>query len=232
MTTSGEEPQERPTPRAGSYGEIAPGVPRYGEYAPAGWEPPQDVKDAQAANTPPAPLPPAAAYPGYQGAQQVVPLVAGPHLAPPKPLLVAVRLMQLAGVLQLLSTLAVVLVLFVPSLRDVAVNTIQAATSGDPTLAGFYADPAMMNTLLYTAFVLSVLGSIAYFYLAKKIRGGANWARITALVLACFSLLALGQPNVLAIVQISLGVIAVILLFRSPSKDYFLAHKAHKARRL
>ena len=228
MTTSGEEPQERPTPRPGSYGEIAPGVPKYGQYAPAGWEPPQQVGDAQNASMPQSALSSATAYPGYQGPLQGKPTAAGAHLAPPKTVLVSIRLIQLAGVLQLLSTLAIALVLFVPSLRDVAVNTLQAATAGDPAIAALYQDPAMMNALLYTAFVLSVLASVLYLYLAKKIRRGANWARITSMVLALISLLALGQPNVLAIIQIALGVIAVILLFRSPGKEFFLSQKSHR----
>lgn len=225
MTTSGEEPQEHPSSKPGSYGEIAPGVPRYGEYAPPGWEPPQELTDgpAQASG-----LPSAQAYPGYLGTAQGAATGTGPHLAPPRTVFVAVRLIQLAGALQLLSTLAVILVLFVPSLRAVAVNTLQAATAGDPTIASLYADPQMMNALLYTVFVLSVLGSVAYFYLAKRIRRGTHWARTTALVLAGLSLLALGQPNVLAIIQVALGVIAVVLLFRSPAKEYFLAHKAHR----
>ncbi len=225
MTTSGEEPQEHPIPRPGNYGEISPGVPRYGEYAPPGWEPPQELQDA---NARPSALPPARAYPGFLGSPQGMPTVAVTHLAPPKTVFVAVRLIQLAGVLQLMSTLAVLLVLFVPSLRAVAVSTLQTATANDPTLASLYADTGMMNALIYTAFVLSVLGCVAYFYLAKKIRLGAYWARTTALVLACISLMALAQPNVLAILQIALGVIAVVLLFRSPAKEYFLARKAHR----
>ncbi|ALO65351.1 hypothetical protein AS189_01150 [Arthrobacter alpinus] len=233
MSTPGEKPQEPTQPVPGSYGEIAPGVPRYGQYAPAGWEPPQDVKDAQAANTPPSALAPAAAYPGFQGAASGAPagVAGGPleHLAAPKQVSLAVRLIKLAGIMQAVSAVALIFVMFVPAGKAIMVEALNTAMADNPAFTEIYADPALINTVVYMAFVLSVALSVVYFWLAAKIRRGANWARTTALVLACFSLLALLQASPVSILQVGLGVVAVIILFRSPAKEFFLAHKAAKS---
>lgn len=236
MSTPGEKPQEPAQPVPGSYGEIAPGVPRYGQYAPAGWEPPQDVKDAQAANNPPSALAPAAAYPGFQGAASGVP--GGPagaahasldQLAAPKQVSLAVRLIKLAGIMQAVSALALIFVMFVPAGKAIMVEALNTAMADNPAFTELSADPALINTVVYMAFVLSVALAVVYFWLAAKIRRGANWARTTALVLACVSLLALLQASPLSILQVGLGVVAVIILFRSPAKEFFLAHKAAKS---
>ncbi|MFQ4150152.1 hypothetical protein AAGW05_15925 [Arthrobacter sp. LAPM80] len=234
MTTPGEEPQEQPTPLPGSYGEIAPGVPRYGQYAPEGWDPPQDVKDAQNANTPASALPPSPSYPGFGGAQAGGPGMAGAPLervAAPRQVSLAARLIQLAGVLQTISAVVLLFVLFVPSVKAVMLDAFRTAMAGNPALAEAYSDPALINTALYLAFVLSLAMAVVYFWLAYKIRRGANWARTTALVLACLSLFLLAQPSPLAIVQIGLGAVAVLMLFRSPAKEFFRAHKANRGQR-
>lgn len=232
MNTPGEQPQEPAKPIPGSYGEIAPGVPRYGQYAPAGWEPPQDVKDAQAANARPPALAPAASYPGFQGAAPGVPFGSGgaplEHLAAPKQVSVAVRLIKLAGIIQAVSAVALIFVMFVPAAKSVMIEALQTAMADNPAFTELYADTALINTVVYLAFVLSAAMSAVYFWLAAKIRRGANWARTTALVLACISLLALLQASPLSILQVGLGVVAVIILFRSPAKEFFLAHKAAK----
>ncbi|POH61100.1 hypothetical protein [Arthrobacter glacialis] len=236
MTTPGEESQEHPTPRPGSYGEIAPGVPRYGQYAPAGWEPPQDVKDAQAALSSSAALPQASQYPGFQGGPaantgggSVDPQSA---LVPPARVILAVRLIMTAGILQAASVVALLLVLLVPAVKESVMETLRASMSDYPALTEAYADPAIVNAALFMAFVISIAMTVVYFWLAIKIRRGATWARTTALVLACFSLLMLGQLNPLSFVQIGLGLVAVVFLHRSPAKEFFLAHKARKGANL
>lgn len=235
MTTPGEDPQEHPTPLPGSYGEIAPGVPRYGQYAPVGWEPPQDVKDAQKANTPPSALPPAAAYPGFKGSQSGGPATnpGAPleHLAAPKQVTLAVRLIKLAGVMQAISAVALIFVLFIPSVKSAMLDTLRTTMADNPAFVDLYSDPNLINTALYIAFIVSLAMAVVYFWLAAKIRRGTNWARTTALVLACLSLLVLAQPSPLVIIQVVLGAVAIIILFRSPAKEFFLAHKANKGSR-
>ncbi|MHA7303795.1 hypothetical protein ACX80E_00870 [Arthrobacter sp. TMN-49] len=234
MTTPGEEPQENTTPRPGNYGEISPGVPRYGQYAPAGWEPPQDVKDAQAGHGSAPALPPASRYPGFQGrAASNSAISGGPvgsdaPLAPPARVILATRLIMAAGVMQALSVVALLLALLVPQVKAVALEAVQESMAGYPALAEVYSDPAIINTVFFMAMVISAAMTATYFWLARRIRRGANWARTTALVLACLSLLLLGQLNPLTFIQIALGAVAVVILHRSPAKEFFLAHKARR----
>lgn len=239
MTTPGEEPQEHPPVIPGSYGEISPGVPRYGQYAPAGWEPPQDVKDAQAAlggqagHGPASALPAASNYPGFKGNNAANPVAGGADdpsspLAPPARVILSVRLIMAAGVLQAMSVAALLLMMVIPSVKASVLETLRASMSDYPAVAEVYSDPAIVNAALFMALVISIAMTAVYFWLATKIRRGANWARTTALVLACLSLLMLGQLNPLGFVQIALGLVAVFMLHRSPAKEFFLAHKARR----
>ncbi|MGO4383125.1 hypothetical protein [Specibacter sp. RAF43] len=233
MTTPDEQPQERPTPgpRPGHYGEISPGVPRYGQYAPQGWAPPSH--DAQApgakgtsdAGTSDAGtsfgLPPAAAYPGFQGGARPGPVPPGTPLIAPRQVVRATRLIALAGLIQAGSGLLLLAVLFLPAGRSIMVDAMKSAMPKDPAYDSLFADPGLVTTLLVLAMLVSLVGAAAYFWLAAKIRRGRNWARTTAAVLAGVSLLGLVQPNFLAMLQVGLGVIAMIILFRSPAKEYF-----------
>lgn len=226
MSSPGEEPQDHPTTRPGSYGEVAPGVPRYGQYAPAGWEPPQEVKDAQNANKP---IPPAAAYPGFQGGQPGIAGNGDTRLAPPAKVLLACKLIIAAGVMQAISVIALLVVLLVPSIKASVVDVLQNAFAATPELAAAYNDPTMVDTALFLAFVVSLAMTASYFLLARAIRKGSHGARTTSLVLAILSVLILGQPNPLTFIQVGLGIAAVFLLYRSPAKEFFQAHKERKS---
>lgn len=225
MTTPGEESPERPTPLSSSYGEIAPGVPRYGQYAPAGWEPPQEVKDAQKASLAAHTIPAAAAYPGFGGG---TPGSSSLPLSIPGKVLTAARLIMLAGVIQAMSVIALLAVLFVPSLKASVVDVLQSSVAGTPAVAEAYSDPALINAALFMALVISLAMAATYFWLAKAVRRGAGWARTTALVLGILSITFLVQPNPLSIAQIALGLVAVFLLYRSPAKEFFLGQKSRR----
>lgn len=212
MTSPGEEPQDRPAPRPGSYDEIAPGVPRYGQYAPPGWEPPQQPN---AESTVPA----APAYPGFAGTG-----APDEHISPPRQLLLAARLISIAGILQFTSVVALLIVLFVPALKASIVSLLHEAMADVPGAAELYADQAMVNTVLIMAFVISLAMAVSYFWLARGLRRGSNGARITSLVLSIISLMFLAQPNPLTMIQVALGIAGVVLVFRSPSKEFF-THK-------
>lgn len=229
MTTPGEEPQERPTPLPGSYGEIAPGVPRYGQYAPAGWEPPQDVKDAQNASLPTSSIPPASSYPGFGSVQPGTPSGQQLHLAPPRQVLTAARLITLAGIMQALSVVALLVVLIVPAAKTAVMEVLLNSMAGTPGVAELYSDPTVVNTVLFLAFVFSLAMAATYFWLAREIRRGTGWARTTSLVLGGLSLVFLAQANPLVIAQVALGLVGVFLLYRSPAKEFFLEHKSRKA---
>ncbi|AIY02709.1 hypothetical protein ART_3110 [Arthrobacter sp. PAMC 25486] len=223
MSTPGEEPQDRPTSRPGSYGEIAPGVPRYGEYAPAGWEPPQDIKDAQQANTQ---LSAAPSYPGFNGGRPGTPAAS---LAPPAKVLLASKLIIAAGIMQAISVIALLVVLLVPAIKASVIDVLQNAFAATPELTALYSDSTTVNTALFLAFILSLAMTGTYFWLARAVRKGAGWARTTSLVLAIVSLLFLFPPNPLTAIQVLLGIVAVFLLYRSPATEFFQAHKAHKS---
>lgn len=227
MSTPGEEPQDPPPARPGSYDEVAPGVPRYGQYAPAGWEPPQDVKDARNAQRP---IPPAPVYPGFQGGVPGTP-PAGTPLAPPAKVLLACKLIIAAGVMQAVSVAALLAVLLVPSIKASVVDVLQNAFAATPELASLYADPTLVDTALFLAFVFSIAMTASYFLLARAIRKGSNGARTTATVLAILSLALLGQLNPLTVVQIVLGIVAIFLLYRRDSAEFFKAHKARKSQK-
>jgi len=229
MTTPDEKPQERPAPGAGHYGEISPGVPRYGQYAPEGWQPPSPEAPAGPHQPPSAPN-----YPGFGGQQPSAPigtplphrgagsLPPGQHLAPPARVILACRLIMGAGVLQALSGILLVVLLVLPSGQALFTDAIKTAGANNPELATALNDPSLLTTALVLAAIISVAAAATYFWLASAIRKGRNWARTTALVLGCLSLFLLTQPNVFSIVQVLLGVVAVALLFRSPAKEYFI----------
>ena len=224
MTTPGEESTERPAAAPGNYGEVSPGVPRYGQYAPAGWEPPQEVKDAQKASL--SNMPPANSYPGFGGATPSGPVQ---PLGVPRNVMVAARLIMLAGVIQALSVVALVAVLVVPALKASVIEVLQSSMASTPAVTDAYSDPALVNAALFIALVISVAMTVTYFWLARAIRRGASWARTTALVLGIMSFAFLVQPNVLAIAQIVLGLVGVFLLYRSPAKEFFREQKSRRS---
>lgn len=223
MSTPGEQPQDRPTSLPGSYGEIAPGVPRYGEYAPAGWEPPQDIKDAQQANSQ---LSAAQSYPGFNGGQPGAPAT---PLAPPARVLLASKLIIAAGIMQAVSVIALLVVLLVPAIKASVIDVLQNSFATTPELTALYSDTTMVNTALFLAFIFSLAMTGTYVWLARAVRKGAGWARTTSLVLAILSLLFLFPPNPLTVIQVLLGIVAVFLLYRAPATEFFQAHKAHKS---
>ncbi len=229
MSTPGEEPQERPASRPGSYGEIAPGVPRYGQYAPEGWQPPQEQPDTRSAS---GQLPPASSYPGFKATPQGFsgggPGAPDEHLAPPAKVLLASRLILAAGIMQALSVVALLVVLFVPSIKASVIDVLQSTFSSSPELATVYSDPSLVDTALFAAFVLSIAMTACYFWISRNVRKGAGWARTTSLVLAAISLLFLIPPNPLTVIQVLLGIIAVYLMYQGPGAAFFRARKDAK----
>ncbi|HEY8295368.1 MAG TPA: hypothetical protein VIG41_08535, partial [Micrococcaceae bacterium] len=111
MSTPEEEPRPEPEtgPKSGHYGEVAPGVPRYGQYAPEGYHPPaQDPVPGAPSGGPgiygqghkgqpgPAVGWPPAGTPGGAGALDGN----GARIAPPRPVEIAFRLILLAGLIE------------------------------------------------------------------------------------------------------------------------------------
>ncbi|HEV7169075.1 MAG TPA: hypothetical protein VGN49_14060 [Micrococcaceae bacterium] len=223
----GQQPGTEQSPRFGSYGEIAPGVPRYGQYAPEGYRPPQNPAAAH-----PAPGQagqagqPAVPGPGWQTgpsggwAQGANGAQGGPggangngiHVAPPRPVEISFRLILLAGLIEAIVVVLGVVAFMTPTGQSTATQMLH-----DMGLE----DQSLLQPLLITSLVLSAIGVGLYVLIAFQVRKGRNWARITGAVFAALSVFSLLQPNVITIVQVVLGIIAEIILFRPPAKDYF-----------
>lgn len=208
MSTPEEEPRPEPEtgPRTGSYGEIAPGVPRFGQYAPEGYQPP--AQSQAPAGRPPQGTPhgtspgtPGGVFPGE-----------GSRVAPPRQVEISFRLILLAGLIE-----AVVVVLGVVALMTPAGQSTARQVLQDMGLE----DQSLLQPLLIASLAISIVAVGLYALIAFQVRKGRNWARITGAVFAALSLFSLLQPNVITIVQVALGVIAEIILFRAPAKDYF-----------
>lgn len=237
MTTPGEEPQEHPPVRPGSYAEIAPGVPRYGQYAPAGWEPPQDVKDAQAGLGSPSALPPAPSYPGFQGNMAANPAAGGAGestspLAPPARVILATRLIMAAGVLQLIGLVLWAFAMTTPAGQELIREAVEQSLAVNPQAAAEVSAQALFTMGVGFMALIQAACAAGYFWIAAKLRRGRNWARTTALVLAIVSIALVpegGSYSYYSAARIILGLVAVFMLFRSPAKEFFLAHKARKA---
>ncbi|HEY8295181.1 MAG TPA: DUF6264 family protein [Micrococcaceae bacterium] len=206
---------------------MAPGVPRYGQYAPEGYRPPQNPAAAH-----PAPGQagqagqPAVPGPGWQTgpsggwAQGANGAQGGPggangngiHVAPPRPVEISFRLILLAGLIEAIVVVLGVVAFMTPTGQSTATQMLH-----DMGLE----DQSLLQPLLITSLVLSAIGVGLYVLIAFQVRKGRNWARITGAVFAALSVFSLLQPNVITIVQVVLGIIAEIILFRPPAKDYF-----------
>ncbi len=81
--------------------------------------------------------------------------------------------------------------------------------------------PEMRDMMVGFAVGGGVVGLAIYVLLAIFIRKGHNWARITATVLAGLSVFGLFTGNILGILSILLGLVAVGLLYMKPSNNYF-----------
>lgn len=237
MTTPGEDPQKLPTPPPGNYGEIAPGVPRYGQYAPAGWEPPQDVKDAQASYGSATSLPGAPAYPGFQGSNVFGATMASAAadrqslLVPPGRVSLAIRLLRGAGLLQLLALVMWAFSMTTPAGQEFIRSTVAQSLAINPQAA---AEVSAQSLFIFVAVLVAFIqaaSAAGYFWLAAKLYRGRNWARTTALILTIVSVAIIpegGSFFYLSVARIVLGIVAMVMLYRTPAKEFFLAHKAKR----
>ncbi|MDJ0355135.1 hypothetical protein [Paenarthrobacter sp. PH39-S1] len=209
MSAPDEEPRTGPkaTPGLGHYGEISPGVPRYGQYAPPGYQRP-------AADPAPAKSPRSGRSSGPDEGTTVK--RAGEKRAarqtPPRQVEIAFRLILGAGVIEAMLVVLGAIAMVTPGGQSTARQMLLDAGLKDASL---------LQPLLITAVVLSTAAVGIYVLIAFQIRKGRNWARITGAVLAALSLLSLLQPDLITAAQMLLGIVAMVLLFRGPAKDYF-----------
>ncbi|WP_145962082.1 DUF6264 family protein [Renibacterium salmoninarum] len=210
----------------GHYAEIAPGVPKYGQYAPEGFVPPnqQQVSSQQQV---PAQQPSQAApfnQPNYtpqagQFNQSSAPTGYPNYPQPNAQPKVAPRLVQrafvmilLAGVIQFAAALFAVL--NISQLRDIAKQTmVQYGESG--------LGDSVVNMAIAFSFVFYAISIGLYIWIAVKIRAGRNWARVLGTVMAVLSLLMLISLSPLSIVQVALGAIGIGYCWMAASSEYF-----------
>lgn len=212
-------PEAKPSVR-GHYAEIAPGVPKYGQYAPEGFVPPnQQQAPAQqpgqtATLNQPNYTPQAGQFnqnsapAGYQGYPQ-------PNAQPkvtPRLVQRAFVMILLAGVIQFAAALFAAL--NISQLRDIAKQTmVQYGESG--------LGDSVVNMAIAFSFVFYAISIGLYLWIAVKIRAGRNWARVLGTVLAVLSLLMLISLSPLSIVQVALGAIGIGYCWMAASSEYF-----------
>ncbi|WP_425862362.1 hypothetical protein [Arthrobacter sp. TWP1-1] len=134
-----------------------------------------------------------------------------------------------AAVLQVIATIFAVLQMqsddFRTQLKD------QLESQGLPDAGGNILDNAIMAST-GTAIVMAVVAVILYVLIGLFLKKGMGWARIVGAVLAVVSLsqlMSLTMPGGIAtILQILLGIGAMVLCFTGPGAAYFAAKKSYK----
>lgn len=84
-----------------------------------------------------------------------------------------------------------------------------------------------------TVLVVGLISVVIYVLIAIFIRKGMNWARITGTVLAVISLYQLASltfpAGIFVLLQVALGIVAIILCWLKESNAYFVGMKQHRA---
>ncbi len=136
MSTPEEEPPTGPQPPGpGHYGEISPGVPRYGEYAPPGYQPPAIE-----------PVPPSAPLPGST------------RQAAPRQVEVAFRLILAAAVIEALLVILGGLALITPAGQSTAGQMLRNAGITDDSLL----QPLLITAFVIGAVSVGLYVLLAY----------------------------------------------------------------------
>ena len=182
----------------GQFPEIAPGVPRYGQYAPEGYVPPnQQVQPNQAE-----PVPDPHSPPPWQSAAATpagVPALVQRGFV----MIIAAAIVHLA--------ISVIGLFQIPQMRSVVLESMARF----PEL-----NASMADTVITLSFVFNAIGLALYLLVAFNLRAGKRWARMLGTVLAVLSLTMLvGSP--FAIVQVGLGVLGIVYCWLAPSREYF-----------
>lgn len=197
---SDRDDQNGPSPAGpGQFPEIAPGVPRYGQYAPEGYVPPN--LQGSAGQSTPGPVAPNTAQPWpatSPNTKTIPPLVQRGFIL----ILVAAAVHLVTSLLGLFQ---------IPQMRELLLRDFASLPQ---------VNDSMIDMAITLAFILNAIGFVLYLVVAFNIRAGKNWARILGTVLAASSLIILfGSP--FAIVQVALGGIGIGYCWLAASRDYF-----------
>lgn len=149
-------------------------------------------------------------YGGYQGA----PMGTGKPVERPREVNIAFWLIVAAGVLSLIA-----IPFNIAAARQLSQG--QLTTSNGQSIS-----PETFNSMLTgVAVVTAIIIAALYALVAVFVRRGANWARILGTVFAAISLLSLIGSTLPTVLQVLLGVAAIVLLYLRPSNEFFAARK-------
>lgn len=217
--TRANDPSQGVEPgRPGQFPEIAPGVPRYGQYAPPGYQSPfeQEQQAKQAAASQPSPSQ-AGGFPTPQP-ELVNPAGPPPARVVPRQITSAFGLILLAGVLALFAAISSIFLYNSAELRAMLLKQLD----GYPQLSSADIDVSSIITVsIVMAIVIGFIGVALYVLIAFKIRAGKNWARVLGTVLAAISLISLFSLNPITILQVGFGVFGIIYCWLPANRDYF-----------
>ena len=204
--------------RPGQFPEIAPGVPRYGQYAPPGYQSPfeQEQQAQQAAVSQQTP-----SQTGRFSApqpEQITPAGPQPARVIPRQITSAFGLILLAGALALFGAISSIFLYNSAELRAMLLKQLD----GYPQLSSADIDVSSIITAsIVMAIVLGFIGVALYVLIAFKIRAGKNWARVLGTVLAAISLISLFGLNPITILQVGFGIFGIIYCWLPANRDYF-----------
>ncbi len=157
---------------------------------------------------------------------------AGPVVRPPA-MDTAVRLMQVGGVLSIVSLLSVFLVK--GQIRD----AVQKAAEDAAKTSGTALDPAtvdaMVNIGIGFGVFFGLIGSLLWFWMASANGKGKSWARTVATVFFVLSLISFLasfiQPTatlstILSVLSVGVGAAAIFLMYKKESTAFYRASSA------
>ncbi|MHA7305518.1 hypothetical protein ACX80E_09775 [Arthrobacter sp. TMN-49] len=134
-----------------------------------------------------------------------------------------------AAVLHIVATIFSVMSVTSPTFRADIERQFQAQNV--PGITPEMIDTTVMFTLL-TSLALGLVGVIVYVVIGLFIKMGMGWARIVGVVLAALSLgqfVGLTMPGGIAtILQVLLGIVAMVLCFTGPGAAFFTEKKNYK----
>lgn len=147
----------------------------------------------------------------------------------PPPIMNTIFFMLLgAAVLQIAATLLAVMSVNSPLFRGEIEQQLRSQDM--PGITPELIDTAVTFALV-SAIAIGVVAVIVYVPIALSIKKGRGWARTVGAVLAVLSLgqlIGLTMPGGIAvIVQVMLGIGAIVLCFMPPAAGYFTAQKAY-----
>ncbi|PJI93388.1 hypothetical protein [Luteimicrobium subarcticum] len=183
---------------------------------------PQDGPPAAPQYGQPGPAP----YGGMPTAPQYAATPAGPPVAAPPSITLAVRLMFVGAALSLVG------IILAWATKDALRDQLRDASSSS-SLTPSELD-TLLNVSLAVATVVGLIGVGLWIWMALANGAGKSWARIVSTVLGALSVVTTlvnltresGASMALSVVSIALAVVILVLLWRRESSEFYAARSA------